>query len=482
MEIHGWLLHFSFHHLHFRVKSPVKTYIWPVKKISAHFFTSLVILITVTVASAQPFPEHEKKEMCDSIRNACQHAWDGYKKYAWGYDALKPISNTPHNWYQHSLLMTPVDAFDTFTFLGMKDAASEAKELILSRLDFNADQSVQVFETTIRLLAALQTAYELDGDQRFLLYAKDLGNRLMPAFNSPTGMPYRFVNLKTGKTKDSISNPAEIGTLVLEFGKLSQLTGNPRYYEVAKKASLEIFKRCSKIGLPGSTIDVNTGEWKDPESHISGGIDSYYEYLYKAWLLFGDQDFKKAWEMSNRAVIRQLLVKENGGWYFTHADMNTGKKTFPYYGALDAFYAGLLALSGDTSTAAKIQQGNFHLWTQFNMEPEAFDFRRDTLVYNGYYLRPENLESCFYLYQFTKDDQYLRMGKRMIDDVLKNCKTPSGYAAIEDVKTMKQGDYMESFFFAETLKYSYLLFAPEGTIDLSKIVFNTEAHPLLIKK
>src|SRR5205823_2129284 len=160
------------------------------------------------------------------------------------------------------------DAFDTFTLLGMNDDAKEDKKLILSRLDFNFDQSVQVFETTIRLLAALQTAYELDGDKEFLKLAEDLGKRLMPAFNSPTGMPYRFVNLQTGKTSDSLSNPAEIGTLTLEFGKLSQLTGNASYYAAAKRAALEIFESRSKIGLVGSTIDVNTGEWKDSDSHI----------------------------------------------------------------------------------------------------------------------------------------------------------------------------------------------------------------------
>src|SRR5262245_27905078 len=109
---------------------------------------------------AQAFSEQEKQEMMDKIRMACQFSWDGYKKYAWGYDALKPISKQAHNWYSHSLLMTPMDAFDTFTIMGMSEAAGEAKQLILSRLNFNVDQEVQVFEITIRLLASLETAYE----------------------------------------------------------------------------------------------------------------------------------------------------------------------------------------------------------------------------------------------------------------------------------------------------------------------------------
>jgi hypothetical protein len=162
--------------------------------------------------------------------------------------------------------------------------------------------------------------------------------------------------------------------------------------------------------------------------------------------------------------------------------MFTGKETYPYYGALDAFSAGIFALSGDLKTAAAIQKGNYYMWTHFNMEPEVFDFEKDTIVYANYPLRPENLESCFYLYRYTNDDQYLWMGKRMIDDILKNCKTEAGYTSIEDVRTLKQGDHMPSFFFAETLKYAYLLFAPNETLDLNKVVLNTEAHPFLIHR
>jgi len=114
-----------------------------------------------------------------------------------------------------------------------------------------------------------------------------LGKRLLPAFNSPTGMPYVFVNLKTGAVKGEVSNPAEIGTLLLEFGTLSKLTGKPIYYDKAKRALVELYNRRSPIGLVGSGINVETGAWTDTTSHISGLIDSYYEYLLKASLLFG---------------------------------------------------------------------------------------------------------------------------------------------------------------------------------------------------
>src|SRR4030095_6952376 len=121
------------------------------------------------------------------------------------------------------------------------------------------------------------------------------------------------------------------------------------------------------------------------------------------------------------------------------------------------------------------------MWTKFNIEPEVFDFKADTIMYPKYALRPENLESCFYLYRFTHNDQYLWMGKRMIDDILQHCRTNAGYTMLKNVTTFEQNDIMPSFFFAETLKYAYLLFAPESTLDLNTIVFNTEAHPFMKK-
>ncbi|MEJ2616155.1 MAG: glycoside hydrolase family 47 protein, partial [Ignavibacteriaceae bacterium] len=148
------------------------------------------------------------------------------------------------------------------------------------------------------MLGGLLSSYQLDGDKRFLTLAEDLGKRLLPAFNSKTGMPYGYINLKSGKTSGEVTNPAEIGTLLIEFGTLSKLTGNQLYYNKAKKALVELFKRRSKIGLVGSAINVETGKWVNSDSHIGGGIDSYYEYLLKSWKLFGDKDCKNMWQAS----------------------------------------------------------------------------------------------------------------------------------------------------------------------------------------
>ncbi len=444
----------------------------------------LLGFIAVLNAGAQEkpakFSEQMKATVREQVKEAAQHAWNGYKKYAWTMDDLEPLSKKGKNWYKYSMLMTPVDAYDTFIMLGLTKEAAEAKEIILSSLNFNLDNDVQVFEITIRLLGGLITAYELDGDKKFLQLATDLADRMMPAFITPTGMPYRYVHLQTGKTRDAINNPAEIGTLMLEFGQLSKHTGDKKYYDAAKNAILQVYKRRSKLNLVGEQIDVNTGQWVKTRSHISGYIDSYYEYLYKSWLLFGDRDFKRAFEKHNTAIKKHLLSKTLNGIFLRVVDMHTGKELATTYGALDAFYAGLCAFAGDVQTATKIQQANYYMWTKFGMEPEEFNFKTDSISSAYYILRPENIESCFYLNRATKDDQYLWMGKQMIEDIIRNCKTADAFASIKDVRTNEKLNSMQSFFFAETLKYAYLLFADDKIFDLKKSVLNTEAHPLKI--
>src|SRR5258705_10186209 len=251
--------------------------------------------------------------------------------------------------------MTPVDSLDTMIIMGMKDEATQTKQYIIENLSFDKDIEVQNFEITIRLLGGLLTNYQLTGDKRLLTLAEDLGNRLLPAFESPTGLPYRYVNLKTGKVRDAKTNPAEAGTLLIEFGTLSKLTGRPIFYEKAKRALAAIYKRRSAIGLVGTWIDVETGEWKDTDSHISGAIDSYYEYLLKCWLLFDDEDCKQMW-LDSIAAINKYLPDEidekkrdfkqtpDPQLWYRHSDRNTGKRSATAYGALDAFFPAVLAL------------------------------------------------------------------------------------------------------------------------------------------
>lgn len=417
-------------------------------------------------------------EMAERVRLEFLHAWTGYKQYAWGHDALKPLSKTPHDWYAKPLLMTPVDALDTMIVMGMTDEAKVTREYIDKNLSFDHDMYVKNFEITIRLVGGLLSSYQLSGDKRLLALADDLATRLLPAYNSPTGMPYVYVNLKTGAVRGEATNPAEVGTLLIEFGTLSRLTGKPIYYEKAKRALLEIYKRGSPIGLVGSSINVKTGEWLDPLSHISGGIDSYYEYLLKAGLLFDDKDCEQMWKSSIAAVNKYLADQSPTGFWYGQANMNTGARVGTMFGSLDAFFPGTLALSGDLDRAAKLEASAYKMWTTFGVEPEEMNYMTMKVAYDGYELRPEIIESAYYLYHFTKDPRYRAMGHTFYDSLTKYCRTDVAYAALSDVEKKTKKDEMESFFFAETLKYLYLLYAPPDTIDLKKVVFNTEAHPI----
>jgi predicted alpha-1,2-mannosidase len=418
-----------------------------------------------------------KTEYAQQVKQEFLHSWNAYKKYAWGHDQLKPLSKSFRNWYNESLLMTPVDAFDTMILMGLTKEAKETKELIFKNLSFDKNIFVQNFEITIRLLGGLISAYQLDGDEKFLNLAVDLGNRLLPAFNSKTGMPYVNVNLKTGEVKNHINNPAEIGTLMLEFGMLSKLSGNSVYYDKAKHAITEVYKRRSEIGLVGTQINVETGEWTNTDSHISGMIDSYYEYLIKAYLLFDDEDFKVMYDESIAAVNKYLLDSVSTGWWYAHADMNTGEKSRTVFGALDAFMPGMLVLGNDVETAEKIQESCYRMWKHFGIEPEELNYKTFEVTSPYYILRPENIESAFYLYRKTKNLKYLEMGITFFESIKKYCRTDEGYASLKNVISKEKMDSMESFYLAETLKYLYLIFAPEETLDLNKYIFNTEAHP-----
>src|SRR4029434_3575331 len=114
-----------------------------------------------------------------------------------------------------SLLMTPVDALDTLILMHLDTEAERARALIVSDLSFDRDIYVKNFEITIRLLGGLLSGYQLTGDKRLLNLAEDLGNRLLPVFNSPTGMPYVMVNLRTGQVRDPSTNAAESGQRVV---------------------------------------------------------------------------------------------------------------------------------------------------------------------------------------------------------------------------------------------------------------------------
>jgi mannosidase alpha-like ER degradation enhancer 2 len=171
-------------------------------------------------------------------------------------------------------------------------------------------------------------------------------------------------------------------------------------------------------------------------------------------------------------------------WY-GHADMNTGARTATVYGALDAFFPAVLALSGDSKRATRLQASSRTMWVRYGIEPEEIDYMTMKVVSPGYPLRPEIIESTYYLRHYALATgqrkvaaNYEQQGQKMFEDFVKYCRTDEGYAALKSVLTKEQSDSMQSFVFAETFKYFYLLFAPPKTLNFDKVIFNTEAHPI----
>ena len=150
--------------------------------------------------------------------------WKAYKKYAWGHDALAPLSKTHKDWYDEPLYISPIDAYSTLHLMGLMDEAKEIENYVVDSLDFNKDIDAKIFEVNIRILGGLLAMYGLSENPLVLEKAVDFADRMLPAFNTKTGIPTYWVNLKTGVARGDTVNVAEAASYVFEMGILSYYT------------------------------------------------------------------------------------------------------------------------------------------------------------------------------------------------------------------------------------------------------------------
>uniref|UniRef100_A0A8C7CEN9 alpha-1,2-Mannosidase n=1 Tax=Oncorhynchus kisutch TaxID=8019 RepID=A0A8C7CEN9_ONCKI len=444
----------------------------------------------------------------EAVRDAFRHAWKGYKEFAWGQDELRPISKSYGEWF--GLGLTLIDALDTMWILNLREEFEEAKTWVSTELSFNKNVDVNLFESTIRILGGLLSTYHLTGDALFLDKAKDIGTRLMPAFNTPSKIPYSDVNIGKGTAHPprwtSDSTVAEVTSIQLEFRELSRLTQDTRYRAAVDKVMQKVHKLEGKQdGLVPMFINTNSGQFTHLGVFTLGArADSYYEYLLKQWIQGGQketellEDYLQALE----GVKKNLLKKSSPNSLTFVGELSHGQFS-PKMDHLVCFLPGTLALGAHhglpadhMELAKQLMETCYQMYAQMEtgLSPEIVHFNmhegsiRDVdvkLADRHNLLRPETVESLFYLYRFTKDRKYRDWGWEILQNFNKYTKVSTGgYTSINNVRDPEYPsprDKMESFFLGETLKYFYLLFSDDPElVSLDKYVFNTEAHPLPI--
>lgn len=448
----------------------------------------------------------------DAVRNAMKHAWNGYKTYAFGFDELKPISgNGDNNW--GGMGVTLVDSLDTLWLMGMKDEFWEARDWVRDYLDNDIDERVSVFETTIRSLGGLLSAYDLSGDEVFLKKADDLGKRLSYALGTESGLATTQVNLHTHKTFNFNRNAilAETGTLQVEYRYLAKASGKTQY---AERTEL-IYERLRDIEPSDGLYPILVHSLDDmvyfenKQVTFGGSGDSFYEYMLKIWLQGGKKEYmyRAMYDKAMNGLHNQLLFKTKRLGLTYIAEIDSYGRVIHKMDHLACFMAGSLALGAythpggldsikaqrDLQTGKALAYTCYRMYTQTKtgLSPEYVEFNSQTLFEQqddmstkrspSYILRPEAVESMFILNKLTGDPTYREWGWEIFQAIERYCKTKFGYGSKHDVNKPNEEpeDKMESFFLAETLKYHYLLHDPDNEIDiLNKHVFNTEAHPL----
>ncbi|XP_042387307.1 alpha-mannosidase I MNS4-like isoform X1 [Zingiber officinale] len=438
----------------------------------------------------------EAKELRDEVREMFYHAFNGYIQHAFPLDELRPLSCKGED-SLGGYALTLIDSLDTLALLGDSERFGEAVEWVSKNVNFAINKTVSVFETTIRILGGLLSAHLIASDystgmkiqsydDQLLHLSADLAQRLLPAFDTPTGIPFGSVNLLHGvdENESKITSTAGGGTLTLEFGVLSRLTGNPVFEQVTKNAVRGIWARKSKINLVGAHINIFTGEWTQKDAGIGTSIDSFYEYLLKAYLLFGDEEYLFMFQEAYKAAMRYL---HHDPWY-VEVNMNSAATVWPLFNSLQAFWPGLQVLAGDIDPAIRTHAAFFSVWKRYGFTPEGFNLATMNvqLGQKSYPLRPELIESNYWLFKATRDPRYLNVGRDMVASLQYGARCPCGYCHIADVETHEQDDHMESFFLAETVKYLWLLFdlavGPDNIVENGpyKYIFSTEGHLLPI--
>uniref|UniRef100_A0A669DNP8 alpha-1,2-Mannosidase n=1 Tax=Oreochromis niloticus TaxID=8128 RepID=A0A669DNP8_ORENI len=303
----------------------------------------------------------ETRERRAKIKEMMKHAWDSYKRYAWGSNELRPVSKQGHssNLFGSIKGATIVDALDTLYIMEMFEEFDAATDWVEKSLDFNVNAEVSVFEVNIRFVGGLLSAYYLSGKEVFRRKAVELGEKLLPAFKTPTGIPWALLNLKSGIGRNwpwasgGSSILAEYGTLHLEFMHLSRLSGNPEFAQKVMNIRKVLNRLEKPQGLYPNYLNPNSGQWGQHHVSVGGLGDSFYEYLLKAWLMSDktDEEGKKMYYDALQAIETNLMRKSTNG--LTYIAEWKGGLLEHKMGHLTCFAGGMIALGADGAPGDK---------------------------------------------------------------------------------------------------------------------------------
>ncbi|EEH34358.2 mannosyl-oligosaccharide alpha-1,2-mannosidase [Paracoccidioides lutzii Pb01] len=465
-----------------------------------------------------------------AVKEAFEFAWSGYMKHAFPHDELRPVSNTPSD-SRNGWGATAVDALSTAIIMDSPEIVKTILEHI-SKIDYSKTNSgVNLFETTIRYLGGMLSGYDLlsennmgqnpDHIKALLTQSKKLADVLKYAFNTPSGIPSNNLIIGDQLTDGGTSNGiATIGTLILEWMHLSDLTGDPEYGRLAEKGESYLLKPKTAgaepfPGLIGSELNTTTGHFLNSDISWGAGSDSFYEYLIKMFI-YDESRFKTyrdRWVLAIESSIKHLKVLLPLRPEFTFLAPYSNKKLGSSSQHLACFNGGNFLLGGQVLNrqdfvkfGLDLVKGCRHTYssTATKIGPEGFSWdksrvpkgQRSFYIKNGFFitskdynLRPEVIESYYHAYRITGDIKYQDWVWEAFEALVRTCRTDSGFSAISNVNTLdgrKKKNFQESFLFAEVMKYAYMTFAPEASWQVAregknKFVFNTEAHPLKVR-
>jgi mannosyl-oligosaccharide alpha-1,2-mannosidase len=440
----------------------------------------------------------------DAIVAEAKHAWDSYAAHCFGKDELIPPSKTCKNWMGAALQI--IDALSTLHLMGLKDEFKRGRDWVAENLRFDKyAPHVSFFETTIRIVGGLLSAYDMTGDVMFLDKCVDVGYRLSSAFNVPNySMPKGLVSLINGATSQHSWAPnailSEIGTIQMEFFTLSALSGDNSFHTLADGVINELRASTTPVkGLYPLYVRLTPPVGYSTSRVTLGGLsDSFYEYLLKMWVLTGRtvDKYRTMYIESAEALIQHLYLESGGVGIVSEYPANSGGGDRESMEHLACFAGGMFiygvhsnAVTDPAMRARHMHAGRkiteacvmSYFSTNSGLGAEAFTVSNSTGITTRdgqYHLRPEMVESVFYLWRATKDQKCRDWAKRVFEALKQSCRHENGYVGLTSVDRSSRGQAMETFLLAETFKYLFLIFSDDNALDIDTWVFNTEAHPV----